>query len=135
MPDNPTCSETRGQTVVQNHVVKSEGAINPSERLENSALDLRVNGTPTRYRANETGSVAAFPLMSPINLNQPAVVAIRFLCFKLVYEYPLYKLRVQSATQNNHRKGRNSARSPPKFYLKRPPSNLHYHTFDCLGRE
>ncbi|KER24118.1 hypothetical protein T265_14490, partial [Opisthorchis viverrini] len=43
------------------------GAINPSERLENSALDLRVNGTPTRYRANETGSVAAFPLMSCCN--------------------------------------------------------------------
>ncbi|GAA49834.1 histone-lysine N-methyltransferase SETDB, partial [Clonorchis sinensis] len=258
VPDNPVGSETRGQAVVENHVAKSEDTINSSDKLENTALDLRVNGTPTRHRANESGSAAAFSLMSdyrnvtfdegsqqdtdyvilvgsgtytsglatecaapgrlmfdilvhsylldyfltghfqsdvysgsnlelfkpehtvtvnqpgpvnlqqlnvlhqaascsscydirdiaiyvyshhkreiqlgssPINLNQPAVVAIQFLCFKLVYDYHLHKLRIQSVTQYNHyRKGRNSA-LPPKF-IRRPQSNQHYHTFDYLA--
>ncbi|TGZ66932.1 hypothetical protein CRM22_005068 [Opisthorchis felineus] len=63
MPDNPAGSETRGQTVVQNHVAKSE--------LENTALDLRVNGTPTRYRASETGSAPAFSPMSSLSNHSP----------------------------------------------------------------
>ncbi|KAG5441633.1 hypothetical protein CSKR_202262 [Clonorchis sinensis] len=72
VPDNPVGSETRGQAVVENHVAKSEDTINSSDKLENTALDLRVNGTPTRHRANETGSAAAFSLMSSLSNHTPA---------------------------------------------------------------